>query len=276
MSKKKKVFKIIADAPAFRARLGELTGNEFKVWMYFWLRTAGELTSFPGNKTIAAELNISVDTVKEAKRGLREKGWTTKESQRRRADGTMSTVVEKTHLPWVEKPTAVTVVEKTDGGKTHQHKEYSVNLEVPPSPAAMEDSEIQKSEGGNNNNQPVVVVPAPNSNGNQDGLVSGYTPEEIAIHAEACKLNPWVHANDSPNARKRPAFVAHLMTIDPPRAKRAIPTIPGLPAYRYESTFNMGEKCKHCPFATTNEDRVCDDCRKPVAVGTGFDVEEAE
>lgn len=72
----------------------------------------------------------------------------------------------------------------------------------------------------NNNNQPVVVVvpQAPTEVENETpGLVSGYTPEQIASHAEACKLNPWVHANDSPNARRRPAFVAHLMTIDPPR-----------------------------------------------------------
>jgi hypothetical protein len=72
----------------------------------------------------------------------------------------------------------------------------------------------------NNNNQPVVVVDpqTPTEVKNESlGLVSGYTPEQIASHAEACKFNPWVHANDSPNARKRPAFVAHLMTIDPPR-----------------------------------------------------------
>jgi hypothetical protein len=86
----------------------------------------------------------------------------------------------------------------------------------------------------NNNNQPVVVVPqAPTEVENETpGLVSGYTPEQIASHAEACKLNPWVHTNDGPNARKRPAFVAHLMTIDPPRKPLSVSDIkPTNPAF---------------------------------------------
>lgn len=137
-------FKLIKDAPAMRERLHELTGNELKVWMYFWLRTAGELTTFPGNETIARELGMGVDTVKDAKRALRTKGWTSREAQRRRDDGTLSTVTEKIHLPWGEKASTEeatvegksphgTVVVKTDDGKTHQQKEYSVSLEVLPS-----------------------------------------------------------------------------------------------------------------------------------------------
>jgi hypothetical protein len=91
----------------------------------------------------------------------------------------------------------------------------------------------------NNNNQPVVVVVphTPTEVENETlGLVSGYTPEQIASHAEACKLNPWVHAHDSPAARKRPGFVRHLMTIDPP--KRPLKMVDGkpLPAYRQESS----------------------------------------
>jgi hypothetical protein len=268
MGKKKKApFKIITDAPKFRDRLGELTGNELKVWMYFWLRTNGELTAFPGNKTIASELKISVDTVKDAKRGLRAKGWTSRESQRRRDDGKLSTVVEKTHLPWGGNPSTDTVVEKTDGGKTHQQKEYSVDLEVPPSPSAMEDSvKPLNFEGGNNNNRVVVVPQTPEVKAETLGLVSGYTQEQIAAQAEACRLNPWVHANDSPSARKREGFVQHLMTIDPPRTKKALP--PGLPAYRYESGRRniFGEMCNKCGFggANTNigKDGFCDECRK--------------
>ena len=52
----------------------------------------------------------------------------------------------------------------------------------------------------------------------QDGLVAGYTPEEIAAKAEECKDNGWVKANDSPSARKRPGFVKHLMeNCEPPK-----------------------------------------------------------
>ena len=63
---------MITDAPAFRARLGELAGNELKVWMYIWLHTNGELTAFPGNKTMARESKSNIDTVKVARRGLRD------------------------------------------------------------------------------------------------------------------------------------------------------------------------------------------------------------
>jgi helix-turn-helix protein len=140
MHKKKKApFKIIADAPAFRDRLGELTGNELKVWMYFWLTTAGELTAFPGNKTIASDLKIDVDTVKAAKKSLRAKGWTSRESQRVRDDGGLSTIVEKVHLPWGGNSTGGRgkistegVVEDSHlpmGEKLHQQKEDS--FEVP-------------------------------------------------------------------------------------------------------------------------------------------------
>jgi hypothetical protein len=87
----------------------------------------------------------------------------------------------------------------------------------------------------NNNNQPVVVVSEAPDEMETPSLVAGYTPEQIASHAEACKLNPWVHANDSPNARKREPFVRHLMTIDPPRKALRMAGGKPLPAYRQDS-----------------------------------------
>ena len=194
MGKKKKApFKIITDAPKFRDRLGELTGNELKVWMYLWLRTNGELTAFPGNDTIASELNIGVDTVKDAKRGLRAKGWTSRESQRRRENGTMSTVVEKTHLPWVEKASTATVVEKTDGGKTHQQKEYSVNPEVPPSPSAPEDSgnplEVEVSESVSESVSE-AAPPPPSCLASPTQTPETLTPPQAAEAKEKTKTEP--------------------------------------------------------------------------------------
>jgi hypothetical protein len=80
-----------------------------------------------------------------------------------------------------------------------------------------------------------VAVPQPE---NENGLVAGYTEEEIAAHAEACKLDPWVYANDSPAARKRPGFVRHLMECEPP--KKSLKKVGGktLPKYRQESGKN--------------------------------------
>jgi hypothetical protein len=119
-----------------RDHLHELTGNELKVWLYLHLRTGKESTAYPGNKTIANDIGLSLDTVKDARASLRRKGWFSKESRRRNLDGTLSTVVEKTHLPWVEKTTMEgektphgTKVEFTSAGKTTQQKEYTENLE---------------------------------------------------------------------------------------------------------------------------------------------------
>lgn len=126
-----------------RDHLSELSGNELKVWMYYFLRTGEELTSFPSNKLVAQEIGLNPDTVKTCKASLRRKGWQTKEYQRVREDGTFSTVVEKILLPWgktstteTENPHHGTVVEKTDDGKFHQRKEYTENLEgsVPSEP----------------------------------------------------------------------------------------------------------------------------------------------
>jgi hypothetical protein len=59
-----------------RDHLSEVTGNEFKVWMAYYLRTGDyDLTSHPGNQTIEQETGICNDTVKTCKASLRAKGW---------------------------------------------------------------------------------------------------------------------------------------------------------------------------------------------------------
>ena len=72
---------------------------------------------------------------------------------------------------------------------------------------------------------------------NENGLVAGYTEEQIASHAELCKNDPWVQANDTPAARKRSGFVKHLMQTDPPPTPKVTKKVGGkaLPQYRQES-----------------------------------------
>jgi len=132
----------------------------------------------------------------------------------------------------------------------------------------------------NDNNRVVVVVPSvdqvvaaiPNPSGKETktGLVAGYTQEQIAAQAEACKLNPWVHANDSPKARLREGYVRHLMDLEPP--KRALKMVDGkpLPEYRQQSGQRkiLEADCLGCG----NRQSKCS-CPKPVA--QGFDIEEA-
>jgi hypothetical protein len=121
--------------------------------MYIWLHTNGELTAFPGNKTMARELDIDVDTVKTVKKSLRAKGWTSYVERRKRPDGGDSTVVEKVHLPWGKISTtpqrdfSTTTLEdnfhRREGEKLHQQKEYS--FEVPlSSPAGPQADSVKK------------------------------------------------------------------------------------------------------------------------------------
>jgi hypothetical protein len=142
MSKKKRPpFKIILDAPAMRDRLHELTGNELKVWMYLWLRTGKEETSFPSNQTIADDIGIHRNSVKAAKRGLRAKCWSIRIKQRKRDNGSFSTVVEQTITPWDKTATTDaqqlvhgTVAQKADDGKLCQPEVVFKDLEVSASP----------------------------------------------------------------------------------------------------------------------------------------------
>lgn len=92
---------------------------------------------------------------------------------------------------------------------------------VPQDPEASLPTVVQEEK---NNNNRCVVVESSSGNGlgqekqDQDDLVAGHSQQEIAEQSEACKANPWVRKNDSPNARKREGFVRHLMSLDPPKA----------------------------------------------------------
>lgn len=79
-----------------RDHLHELTSSELKVWLYLFLRSNEEGTSFPSNKTIADDIGMDRETVKTAKRGLRDKGWTARLKQRKREDGSFA--------PWWKNP----------------------------------------------------------------------------------------------------------------------------------------------------------------------------
>jgi hypothetical protein len=118
-----------------RDHLAELTGNELKVWMSYYLHTGNyDLTSHPGNGTIERDTGMCNDTVKTCKASLRAKRWLTYTGdykQPRRPGGTFAVPVMEVRLPWrpdwsavvtdvsmaydaitvVEKPTHGTVVE---------------------------------------------------------------------------------------------------------------------------------------------------------------------
>lgn len=119
-----------------RDHLAELTGNELKVWLYLHLRTGKEGTAFPSNQTIANAVGLNRETVKIAKKGLRSKGWSAKVMQRKRDDGSFSTVVEKTSFPWQVstaadngKPSHGAVAGKDGSGKNLPTEVDTLNLE---------------------------------------------------------------------------------------------------------------------------------------------------
>ena len=87
-----------------RDHLGELTGNEYKVWTAYYLRTGDfDLTAHPSNQTIEQDTGLSNRTVKTSKAGLISKGWlgyTGDYKQPRHAEGTYAVPVMEVRLPW--------------------------------------------------------------------------------------------------------------------------------------------------------------------------------
>lgn len=79
----------------FCDHLSDLTGNELKVWMAYYLRTGDySPTSHPGNGTLVENTGISLDTVKVCKKSLRNKGWLDY------TDRTKQSQVMEVRLPW--------------------------------------------------------------------------------------------------------------------------------------------------------------------------------
>jgi hypothetical protein len=87
-----------------RNHLGELTGNEYKVWTAYYLRTGDfDLTAHPSNQTIEQDTGLSNRTVKTSKAELISKGWlgyTGDYKQPRHAEGTYAVPVMEVRLPW--------------------------------------------------------------------------------------------------------------------------------------------------------------------------------
>src|SRR6266702_2783426 len=53
----------------------ELTSAELKVWLYHYLRSGKDDSSHPKLYTISKDTNLHQNTVKAARKGLRNKGW---------------------------------------------------------------------------------------------------------------------------------------------------------------------------------------------------------
>jgi hypothetical protein len=179
-----------------RDHLHELTGNELKVWLYLHLRTGKESTAYPGNQTIADHIGVSLDTVKDARASLRRKGWFSKESRRRNLDGTLSTVVEKTHLPWVEKATVEgektphgTKVEFTSAGKTTQQKDYTENLEGAAAPIQEHLEGSALTCGNKETKEP--LAPLAEGSENQQQVLSEFNSEEEEQQPQELHPSVW-------------------------------------------------------------------------------------
>lgn len=87
---------------------------------------------------MADALKINRETVKDAKKALRAKGWFVRVEQRKRQNGSFSTVVEKTIMPWQGvtatddgKNSHGTVAAFTVDGKSSQPEVDTINPEVP-------------------------------------------------------------------------------------------------------------------------------------------------
>jgi hypothetical protein len=96
-----------------RDHLSELTGNEYKVWTAYYLRTGDfGLRANPGNSTVEKDTGLSNRTVKTSKAGLIGKGWlgyTGDYKQPRQAEGTYAVPVMEVRLPWRSDWSAVVI-----------------------------------------------------------------------------------------------------------------------------------------------------------------------
>jgi hypothetical protein len=73
----------------FRDYLRDLSGNELKVWLYQYLRSGKENTSYPKLETIAHETGLNRETVKDCRRSLIKKGMLKQMGRKRNPDGTL-------------------------------------------------------------------------------------------------------------------------------------------------------------------------------------------
>jgi hypothetical protein len=100
MSNKKKEIPPFKMIPvSMREHLHEFTGAELKLFMCLYLHSGKDNTAFPSNKTIMRETGLSRPGLKEAKKGLRKKGFSVAAFQRRRDDGGLSSMTEKIVMP---------------------------------------------------------------------------------------------------------------------------------------------------------------------------------
>ena len=91
-----KAFKILT-AAKIRRLCSELTPAALKVWLYHFGRSNKQDTSYPNLETIAVETNQNIQTVKHARKWLRENGWLVTEGRRRA--GQFSASVERCAFP---------------------------------------------------------------------------------------------------------------------------------------------------------------------------------
>ena len=91
-----KAFKILS-AAKIRRLCSELPPAALKVWLYHFGRSNKQDTSYPNLETIAVETNQNIQTVKHARKWLRENGWLVTEGRRRA--GQFSASVERCAFP---------------------------------------------------------------------------------------------------------------------------------------------------------------------------------
>jgi hypothetical protein len=94
----------------FHKRLAELTGSELKVWMVHRCMEGKGGESYPSRRKLVEYTGLNMDTVTDARKSMRKKGWLTSSGQKRTNQGKFSIPIEHTTIPPV-------VTEKTPHGE---------------------------------------------------------------------------------------------------------------------------------------------------------------
>jgi hypothetical protein len=201
------------------------------VLIYLGVRSNYKGETCVGHRRIMKDLVRSADFVTKGLQELYDKGVVT-HADRNRSKGeaewrTISSSVLPTSTDGAQINPAVAVDQSCLAGVLNPEEQECISpayqcktLQISTTPNLTDLNTLSNLTDKNNNNGVVVVYPSEEEKA-KGGLVAGYSPETIAAHAEACKDNEWVQANDSQKARTKPGFVKHLMeNVEPPKRVR--------------------------------------------------------
>jgi len=213
----------------FRNHLSEMSGNELKVWMAYFLSAGDEFSAHLSNETIEVYTGISVRTIKCCKRRLVLKGWLvytgeTKKTWDKR--GQFKVNVMELHLPW-RPEWKVTVAEYAEVADVVEslkaEAESTVVQNLPHGEPSMES--IPYHRGANIAPPSVVQSLHPEGYGSSYGSGSDFSSSShsginVKVNLNACSEENGLKATTKPEEKTKTNGACVLVREPKPRAAK--------------------------------------------------------